>query len=545
MLSRDIIDELDRFRGVPYGTPVCPAPSINMHFSQMGVVTACCFNRTQVLGVYPENSIDEIWRGQPAQELREALSGYDLTKGCEKCAQQIEARDFGGSHAVFYTNYANITRKTREEWGMHPEGDPAQLPLPLRLEFNIHNSCNLQCVMCHGLASSSIRTHREGLPSMANPYDETFVDQLDPYLPYVVEADFMGGEPFMIPVYRMLWERIAQTNPKLKACILTNATILDDPIKELLERINCWIHVSIDSHVKKTYESIRRGASYEEVMAHSDYYLELMKSRGLSLMWRYCPMRLNWREIPGAVRHCNEKGILLMFNQVDSPLSLSLHTLAPPELQSVVAYLKQNTPPECESEAERHNRGSYLELINRLEGFLEPRNRLNGLKARIDTSEAVIGQYSKNKKKAVARGVTVAVADESSSALTEASKRYVTTRLNVDQARRTEADLPEEFVDTLAKRRAEMQELVGRADDKTLVEVFLSELIRTYSGVWGVRRVHDVGIFETVEKFAIQVAARPDRHEIIGEVLDALPREVYEIFSSRSCEDAVGFFARD
>jgi hypothetical protein len=210
-----------------------------------------------------------------------------------------------------------------------------------------------------------------------------------------------------------------------------------------------------------------------------------------------------------------------------------------------VAYLKQNLPPECESEAERHNRGSYLELINRLEGFLEPRNRLNGLKARIDTSEAVIGQYSKNKKKTVARGVTVAVADESTSALTEASKRYVTTRLNVDQARRTEADLPGEFLDTLEKRRAEMQELVGRADDKTLVEVFLSELIRTYSGVWGVRRVHDVGIFETVEKFAIQVSTRPDRHEIIGEVLDAPPREVYEIFSTRSGEEAVGFFARD
>ena len=55
------------------------------------------------------------------------------------------------------------------------EGDPEKAPLPMRLEFNIHNACNLQCVMCHGLASSSIRAHREGLPALANPYDETFV----------------------------------------------------------------------------------------------------------------------------------------------------------------------------------------------------------------------------------------------------------------------------------------------------------------------------------------------------------------------------------
>ena len=214
MLTPDTISAFDEARGVPYGTPVCPAPSVNLHFSQLGVVTACCFNRTQVLGVYPQQSVDEIWNGQPIQELREALSGYDLTKGCEKCAQQIEARDFGGSHAIFYTNQARILRDARVEAGMHPEGNPEKAPLPMRMEFNIHNACNLQCVMCHGLASSSIRTHREALPALANPYDDAFVDQLAPYLPYVVETDFMGGEPFMIPVYRKIWERIARSRWK-------------------------------------------------------------------------------------------------------------------------------------------------------------------------------------------------------------------------------------------------------------------------------------------------------------------------------------------
>ena len=89
-----------------------------------------------------------------------------------------------------------------------------------------------------------------------------------------------------------------------------------------------------------------------------------------------------------------------------------------------------------------------------------------------------------------------------------------------------------------------MHALVGEADDKDLVEVFLSELIRTYSGVWGVRRVHDVSIFETVEKFATLVATRPDRHAIIAEVFDAPLRDVYETFSSSSSEDAIGIFAR-
>jgi molybdenum cofactor biosynthesis enzyme MoaA len=542
MLNRKLIDEFDRFRGASYGTPVCPAPSINMHFSQMGVVTACCFNRTQVLGVYPRDSISQIWAGEPARELREALSGYDLTKGCEKCAQQIESRDFGGSHAVFYSQYARITSDVRESWGMHRDGDPERAPLPLRLEFNIHNSCNLQCVMCHGLASSSIRTHREGLPSMANPYDEAFVDQLEPFLPYVVEADFMGGEPMMIPVYRLLWARMAQKNPRLKACILTNATLLDDSIKAELENINCWMHISIDSHVRETYEKIRRGASYDTVMANSDYYRELMAQRGMSLMWRYCPMRLNWREIPDAVQHCNERDILLMYNQVDSPLSLSLHTLSPPELQTVVSYLNDRMPAEGTTEAERHNHDTYFELVNRLSGFLDPANRLNGLKARIDTSDAVIGEYSKYKKERVAKGVTLPVA-EATSFLTEAAKRFVTTRLNVEQAMQTEVELPAEFADVVPQRFAEMRELCESTDAKTFVSVYLSELVRTYSGVWGVREVHSVEVFDSIETLATAVAGRSDADRVIEALLSAAPRDLYELLSSQSADAVLGFFA--
>ncbi len=200
MLKPDQIEELNRFRGDPAGASACAAPSINMHYSQMGVVTACCFNRTHVLGVYPNNSVDEIWHGEPVQELRRMMDEYDLSSGCEKCLQQIDAGDFGGAHAVFYSMYARFTGEKRKEWGMPIEGNLALAPLPLRLEFNIHNSCNLQCVMCHSLASSAIRTRREGLAPIDNPYDEKFADQLEPYLPYVVESDFMGGEPFLIPL---------------------------------------------------------------------------------------------------------------------------------------------------------------------------------------------------------------------------------------------------------------------------------------------------------------------------------------------------------
>ena len=531
MLTPEIVEEYNRVRNTPVGTSACPAASINLHFSQQGVVTACCFNRQQVLGVYPENSVSEIWNGEPIRELREALANNDLTKGCQKCQQQIEARDYGGSHALFYSVYARMTADKRIQRGLQPEVDQDITPLPMRLEFNIHNSCNLECVMCHGLASSAIRTRREKLAPMPNPYDEAFVDQLEPFLPYVVEADFMGGEPFLIHAYQMLWERIAQVNPKMELCILTNATILDDRIKALLERINCLIHVSIDSMYKETYESIRKGASFEQVMANCMYYLDLMQRKGLTYTWRYCPMRQNWKEIPETVKFCNEKGITLMYNQVDSPVNFSLHTLATPELQEVIDFLTQNIPPQTTVEVEEQNRKNFIELIQRLEGFIIAENRLNGLRSRLDISNSVISQYTKGKDQTSKR-VPVVVLGESTNTLVQAAKRYVATRINVDQARKTEVYLPEIIAARVSEQLADMMALLAETDEAVFTKVFLNELVRTYSGVGGVSHVHDGDVFEWIQQLSVALSSHKDQQRVITNLLHATPGEVYELLAS-------------
>lgn len=538
MLTPDIIEEFNRYRGAAAGATSCPAPSINLHFSQLGVVTACCFNRTHVLGVYPKNSIDEIWHGESIQNLRSALARYDLTNGCEKCLQQVAARDFGGSHAVFYSIYGHLTAQKRVEWGMPAEGDPARAPLPMRLEFNIHNSCNLQCIMCHGLASSSIRVKREGLAPLENPYDDAFADQLAPYLPYVVEADFMGGEPFMVPVYFTLWQRIARENPRMKVCILTNGTMLDDRIKGILDNLNCWMHMSIDSVHKKTYEMIRRGANFDRVMEHADYYRALMQQRGLPFYWRYCPMRVNWREIPDAVDFCNERGIYLTYNQVDSPLSLSLNTLPALELLEVIEYLEEHEPAQASDGAVAHNRQHYVELIDRFKGFLDRNNRLNVLRARLTVSDAVIGQYTRSQQRGGGR--LLPMLGEETNVLVQAAKRYLTTRMNVDQAREADGNLPAEVEETVGARLNDLRALLDDTEASSFLKEYLNELVRTYSGVWGVTEVHDEKVFERIERFASSLSAHPERGQIIDGVLSAVPGQVYAVLASSAQDDAWG-----
>lgn len=521
MLTPALMKEFNLYRGANDGETVCPAPLINLHFSQLGVVTACCFNRTQVLGVYPKQSVREIWEGAAAAELRDALARGDLSKGCEKCLQQIEARDFGGSHAVFYTRHASIMAQTRKDHGMVPDVDVNVTPLPMKMEFNIHNACNLQCVMCHGLASSTIRAHREGLGPMVNPYDDAFVDQLEPYLPYVVETDFLGGEPFLMPLYYKIWALIARVNPKTRVCILTNATTLDDRTKALLESLNCWIHVSIDSFRKSTYETIRRGASYDVVMANSRYFQDLMAERGLPVIWRLCPMRLNWQELPDTVRYCTENGIGLFFNQLDSPIGLSLTTLPVDELAHVVGTLEAEEPRMPLSGLGLENLRHYRELVDRLKGFLQPENRVTSLRARLDTARAVVSQYSRGREEEARERVAAPLDD----ALTQAVKNYLITRLNVDLADTTDGALPSEFSERMKDAGESLAGLRSEVGFPQFLATYLKELIRTYSGVWGVARTHDSGVFERVDEL---VADLGDHRDDWSRVMRQPPAQVYE-----------------
>ncbi len=307
----------------------------------------------------------------------------------------------------------------------------------------------------------------------------------------------------------------------------------------MLEGFNCWMHVSIDSVFKKTYEMIRRGASYEQVMENCEYYLQLMEQRGFPFTFRFCPMRLNWQEIPDTVQFCNEKGIDLMFNQVDSPVNLSLATLPPSELQTVVAYLEKNAPTAETTETEKRNLTHYRELLIRLEGFLKPHNRLQGLIARLDTSAAVVSQYSKGGKEKASIRVSVPVLEESRDLLTHAAKNYVITRLNMDQARQSELEVPDELADRLVQSRVQLVAESKGTEQKNFITVFLNELIRTYSGVWGVVEVHEDDVFVKVGTIASSLVAGSKSESVIEQLLDAPMGGMYQTLSTRPAEEAV------
>lgn len=312
---------------------------MNINFDQSGIASACCFNRTHVLGRYPSNSLSEMWYGESAQKLRKYIREEDFSHGCELCEKQIDAGNYYGVRARFFDKYSTASASLLRSFFNRKD----KIEMPQCLEFELSNTCNLECTMCDGHFSSLIRKNREGLPPLDSPYDEGFVEQLIPFLPHLRDAKFLGGEPFLVPIYFSIWEKIAVHNPKIKVHITTNGTVWNNKVERVLDKLWCGVIVSIDSLERETYESIRINSKFERVMANIEKFRAYTKRIGSWMCLAICPMTNNWREIPAFVNYGTKTGTFLGFNTVFKPAHLSLKFKTRQELEEIVDYLESQS----------------------------------------------------------------------------------------------------------------------------------------------------------------------------------------------------------
>lgn len=333
---------------------LCHAPFHSLRFSQAGKILACCYNRGFVLGQYPEQTLHDIWFGDKIRQFRDFIRKNDLTHGCDECAERLNHRLFHLSGIRQY-DYLATARKSR---------------YPSMFDFEISNICNLECIMCLGENSSAIRSRREKLPPYTQHYDSAFVHQLEEFIPYLKEARFSGGEPFLIPLYFEIWERIIALNPETEISVLTNATILDESVKALLKKGNFSIAVSADSLVKETYEKIRQGADFEMVMHHFSYFMEYSRERKKTFSLNVCPLPQNWNEIPSLVKFCNEQNIQLVLHTVIFPPAQSLRALSAAELKNIYQHLSRENLQGF-NECGQKNMATYFCFLQQIAGWIK------------------------------------------------------------------------------------------------------------------------------------------------------------------------------
>jgi radical SAM protein with 4Fe4S-binding SPASM domain len=370
MLSKETIAAYNKVRTTAHKQVICHAPFTSLNFEQNGNVTACCFNRKEVLGKYPAQTLKQIWESKAANNLRKKIATNNLEGGCKLCNILLQSGNYGGTKAIYYDEYAHNLSTLQ---GLAAAVGFPQAPYPKVFEFEISNTCNLECEMCSGYFSSSIRKNREQLPELPQPYDDNFVEQVAAFLPTLTDLKFLGGEPFLIDIYYKIWDKAVAINPAVRIHITTNGTMYNQRIEDLIKRLNANIIFSLDAVSKEKYEQIRKGARYERVMENFKRFKIIAEEKKTYLGITACVMTNNWMEIPDLVRFANAENVQVHFNIVWNPGHLSIRFMQHHEIEAVINFLKAQQLPG-QTWHEKNNLNSYLEVISTLEYWLKERS---------------------------------------------------------------------------------------------------------------------------------------------------------------------------
>jgi MoaA/NifB/PqqE/SkfB family radical SAM enzyme len=341
---------INKFKNQSFSDPiVCKAPFRSIFFDFHGNAYPCCENKTYSYGKYPNQSIHEIWFGEKINKFRLLIKKRNLDHGCVSCKPALTPGN------------GQITKST------YYECVPGTEKYPSRIEFQLSNQCNLECFMCDSYSSSVIRG-KIGLKQYHNPYDDSFVEQLEEFIPFLKQTHFVGGEPFMIPVFFKIWEKIISLNPQCEIIVQTNATVFNENIKSLLERGRFSFNISIDSLKKDMYERIRKNARFEDTMAHIYYFIDYCRRKKTDLKLTACPMQQNWTEIPDLIRFSNKNDIKIHFHTVLFPARVSFFGCTREELNNIYIKLSE-VKINSQTITAQYNLKSFNHLLYQLKHF--------------------------------------------------------------------------------------------------------------------------------------------------------------------------------
>ena len=357
-LDKTILKEYDRVR--PYGSQkhFCYVPSTSLTFSFKGEVYACSYNRQVLLGRYPENSIKEIWSSTNAVKLRNYLANNDLSFGCGHCKYFLDRKKFSNLKPLNFDRYAKIYKKD----------------YPLVMEFEMSNTCNLECQMCIGEVSSSIRKNRDKLPPILDPYDEHFFKQLEEYIPYLKEAKFYGGEPFLIEHYYKIWDIVKRRNPGLKMFVITNGTVWNNKMREALYGGTFDVAVSIDAMDKSLLEKIRKNVVKETLITNIHHIKDYVSFAGTSMTLSFTLQKENWMEFPKIIEFANSINAHLFISYLETPVEFAITRLNKDDLihikEQLSTYSFQN-----KTRSEKHNYNCFTDFLNFLDFNINTENK--------------------------------------------------------------------------------------------------------------------------------------------------------------------------
>lgn len=284
---------------------ICLHPFYFMEFTTDGSVYTCCPSWIKTsIGNIRNNTIEEIWNGDRASYIREQMYAGKWQKICNPICPILSSyrnnRTLIGYSKIEDNDYLTTFLADEIRQGkVHLESAPTV--------FNLSNSkiCNLSCIMC-------VRdTQKDDTPLM----EKTITDVMG-HLPSARRIIMSGmGDPFARPDTRELLINFRGDNPDLKIELITNALLLPKYWERVKHQRFDTLLISVDAAKKETYEKIRRGGKWENLL-ESLQLVNNNKDRFSGITINMTVMRENYREIPAFIDLAESHGFNVSFQRI-------------------------------------------------------------------------------------------------------------------------------------------------------------------------------------------------------------------------------------
>jgi|GEM_PF-4018320 len=299
------------------------APSHSIFIRSDGAVNACCVALWQDKEAMLDSQIhretvsleEHFSKNITIEKIKKSLEQGIFPDECKHC-QQYEKKEVRSLRQGLEQKY----------------GKPTADSTLRHLNLEIGNVCNLRCLYCGPIFSSSWNSEIEiqkkhslsdgYQPSsdwLENPELISFlVEKISYSQSKIVEIEIVGGEPFLNPFHDKFLNAILDNNLENSVSLLysSNFTVIKDHQIELLKRFpKSELLLSIDSLDPYRFNYIRHPADLHNVLRN----FEKVRKEGVFVRPFVTILALNIQDLPELLSWSIGMGIPPAFNFVDQP----------------------------------------------------------------------------------------------------------------------------------------------------------------------------------------------------------------------------------
>lgn len=227
------------------------------------------------------HTVKEIFSSSYMKNLRNEFRLGKMPAGCETCI-----KDESNGYKSKRLTYLEGRLGKSVDYDTEPE-------LPVEYQMILSNACNLKCRSCTPSHSSLWQaehkiiwgnTGYEMVHGQSGENKSVLWETRDEWMSYVKRLEIVGGEPFYINRWQVLWHELISKglSKEIYMDMSTNATIYSgETIKLLADNFKAiGIGLSIDG-IGKVYNYLRHPAQWDEVKENLIKYHEI-KNVGFS-----------------------------------------------------------------------------------------------------------------------------------------------------------------------------------------------------------------------------------------------------------------------